>query len=166
MVYLKELALTDGIEIHAMLQEIAANDNGFHNKAYGMTYDRFREWLENEHAVDHGALEDWMVPQTSYWLYDGDKPVGYGRLRHYLNPQLAETSGHIGYAIRSTERNKGYGNKILSLLLEECRKLNIEMVQIGVNADNIASNKVVLHNGGVLVRTQNQKNIYHIALSV
>ena len=164
MVYLKELALTDGIEIHAMLQEIAANDNGFHNKAYGMSYDRFREWLEKEYAVDHGALEDWMVPQTSYWLYDGDKPVGYGRLRHRLNQKLAESSGHIGYAIRRSERGKGYGNALLSLLLEECRKRNIEKVQIGVNAENTASNRVVLRHGGVLVRTWERKNIYHIDL--
>ena len=77
---------------------------------------------------------------------------------------MAETSGHVGYAIRQTERNKGYGTKILPLLLVECKKLNIEKVQIGANADNIASNKVILKNGGILFRISKNKNFYHIDL--
>ena len=162
MLYLKKLSPTDGFEIYEMLQEIDGNDNGFHNKVCGMSFEQFNDWIKKEFSVDSGELEDWMVPQTSYWLYDDNKPVGYGRIRHYLNDKLAETSGHIGYAIRRTERNKGYGNKILSLLLEECKKLGIEKVQIGANTDNIASNKIILKHGGELIRTSNNKNFYHI----
>ncbi|MBQ8370527.1 MAG: GNAT family N-acetyltransferase [Clostridia bacterium] len=166
MTYLKKLSLTDGIEIYTMLQEIASNDNGFHNKVCGMSFEQFGEWLAEEYSVDNGNLEDWMVPQTSYWLYDDYKPIGYGRIRNYLNDNLSETSGHVGYAIRRTEREKGYGNEILSLLLEECKKLNIEKVQIGANADNIASNRIILKHGGILVKTSNHKNFYHINLQL
>lgn len=162
MTYLKKLSSADGIEIYNMLQEIASNDNGFHNKVYGMSYDQFKGWLEREYSVDNGNLENWMVPQSSYWLYDDEKPIGYGRIRHCLNDKLIETSGHIGYAIRGTEREKGYGIKILTLLLEECKKLNIKKVQIGANSDNIASNRIILKHGGVLIRSSNSKNFYHI----
>ena len=162
MVYLKKLSLTDDIEIYDMLQEIASNDNGFHNKVCGMTYKFFKEWLVKEYSVDNGNLEDWMVPQTSYWLYDGEQPIGYGRIRHYLNDNLAETSGHIGYAIRRKERAKGYGNKLLSLLLEECKILGIGTVQIGANTNNIPSNKIILNHGGNLIRVSNDKNFYQI----
>ena len=165
MLYLKRISVDDGVEIYNMLQEISSNDNGFHNKVYGMSYNQFKAWLENECFVDNGNLEDWMVPQTSYWLFDDECPLGYGRIRHYLNDKLRETSGHIGYAIRSTERGKGYGNQILFLLLNECRKLNIEKVQIGANSDNTASNKVILKNGGVLFRISKNKNFYHIDLA-
>ena len=147
-----------------MLQEIAYNDNGFHNKVCGMSYDQFKQWLVREYAVDNGKLEEWMVPQTSYWLYDGEKPIGYGRIRHCLNDKLRETSGHIGYAIRGTERKKGYGSKILTLLLEECKKMCISCVQIGASTDNTASNRIILKHGGVLIRCSNSKNIYHINL--
>ena len=164
MMYLKKLSLDDGKEIYDMLQEILANDNGFHNKVYGMTYEQFKKWLDHEYSVDNGNLEDWMVPQTSYWLYDNGKVIGYGRIRHYLNDNLAETSGHVGYAIRQTERNKGYGTKILSLLLEECKKLNIKKVQIGANANNIASNRIIVKNGGFLFRATGIKNFYRIEL--
>lgn len=145
-----------------MLQEISFNDNGFHNKVCGMSYEQFLEWIKREYLFDTGNLEDWMVPQTSYWLYDDDKVIGYGRIRHYLNDKLIETSGHIGYAIRSTERGKGYGDRILSLLLEECKKLNISRVQIGTNSDNVASNKIILKHSGVLIRSSNNKNFYYI----
>ena len=42
MLYLKKLSLSDGIEVYQMLQEIDANDNGFHNKVCGMSYVQFR----------------------------------------------------------------------------------------------------------------------------
>ena len=164
MLYLIPLSPTDGRDIYEMLQEIAPNDNGFHNRVCGMTYEQYRDWLENEYAVDHGRLEDWMVPQTSFWLYDDERPVGYGRLRHFLNDALREHSGHIGYAIRSSERRKGYGNAILTLLLKECQKLGMTEVQIGANADNIPSNRIIQRYGGILIRTGDNKNFYQIVL--
>ena len=164
MIFLKRLSLDNDINIYEMLQEIAYDDNGFHNKVNGMTYEEFKEWLKKEYAVDNGELESWMVPQTSYWLYADEKIVGYGRLRHYLNDNLEKTSGHIGYAIRKSERGKGYGNIILTLLLEECKKLNIEKVQIGANVENAASNKIITNHNGSLIRCENNKNFYIIRL--
>ena len=164
MIFLKKLSLSDDEKIYDMLQEIACNDNGFHNKVNGMSYKEFKRWLKREFAVDNGKLEKWMVPQTSYWLYDNDKPIGYGRIRHCLNENLSQTSGHIGYAIRISERGKGYGNTILTLLLEECKKLNIDKVQIGANIDNIASNKIILKHNGILFRCSDNKYFYNIDL--
>lgn len=164
MLELKRLSLSDGENIYHMLQEIALNDNGFHNNVFGMDFMQYQEWLKNEFAIDNGKLADWMVPQTSYWLYDNDIPVGYGRVRHYLNDNLEKTGGHIGYAIAKSKRGKGYGNVILSLLKDECVKLGIVELQIGANTDNERSNKVIVKNGGVLFRQSNGKNFYHISL--
>lgn len=36
-----------------------------------------------------------MVPQT-FWLYDGNEPIGYGRIRHYLNDNLKIQVGILG----------------------------------------------------------------------
>lgn len=162
MVYLKKLSKTDGPEIYNMLQEIDANDNGFYNKACGMNFEDYKIWISKEHAVDNGELESWMVPQTSFWMYDDDTPVGYGRIRHYLNENLERTGGHIGYAVRKSERGQGYGNKILELLIEECKALGIDKIQIAANNDNILSNKVILKNGGILFRESDGKNFYYI----
>ena len=54
VLYLKALSLSDGQDIYNMLQEIEQNDNGFHNKVYGMTFSQFKIWLANEFAVDNG----------------------------------------------------------------------------------------------------------------
>lgn len=164
MLYLKKISSNDGVDIYDMLQEILPNDNGFHNKACGMTYDEFKVWLEKEYSVDNGNLESWMVPQTSYWLCEDERPIGYGRIRHCLNDNLERTSGHIGYAIRMSERGKGYGNKILSLLLDECKKIGIMKVQIGANLNNIASNKIIVKNDGILFKTSESKNFYYVEL--
>lgn len=162
MLYLKRISSDDGMEIYMMLQEILPNENGFHNNAYGMTFEEYKLWLQNECDIDNGKLEEWMVPQTSYWLYDEELPVGYGRIRHHLNEKLKNTSGHIGYAIRQSKREQGYGNKILELLLEECKKIGIECVQISANKENIASNKIIRKNGGIFVRNNNNKSFYEI----
>ena len=93
MLVLKPLSLADGKAVYEMLQGIGENENGFHNKVKGMPYEGFRAWLEQEYAYDHGVgMPDWMVPQTTYWLMDGDTPVGCGRLRHTLNDALRELS--------------------------------------------------------------------------
>lgn len=165
MVYLKNLSEDDGFEIYNMLQEIDANDNGFHNKAYGITFDDYKKWIKKEYAVDNGELENWMVPQTSFWMYDNDEPIGYGRIRHYLNENLEKTSGHIGYAIRKSKRGQGYGNKILKLLIEKCEALKITKIQISANKDNVLSNKVILRNGGIFFKESNGKNFYTIFTS-
>ncbi len=136
MLCLRRLDPSDGEEIYIMLQEIARDDNGFRNKANGMTFDEYKAWLTKEYAVDCGKLEDWMVPQSSYWLCDDNRPVGYGRIRHYLNDALRENSGHIG----------------------------ITEVQISAREDNIPSNKVIVRNGGILQRMTNGKFFYKIFL--
>lgn len=164
MLFLKKLHFSDGIDIYNMLQEIALNDNGFHNKVNGQNYDEFKMWLLNEYEVDNGKLEDWMVPQSSYWLFDDAIPVGYGRIRHHLNDALAETSGHIGYAIAKSKRGKCYGKTILALLIDESKKLGITQLQIAANTDNDKSNRVIIANGGILFREKEGKNFYHINL--
>lgn len=162
---LQPLSLSDGEAVHAMLQGIGENENGFHNPVKGMSYDAFRAWLEREHAYDHGVgMPDWMVPQTTYWLMADGIPVGCGRLRHELNDSLREGSGHIGYAIAEPYRGRGYGRRILALLMEEARKLGIRQLQVSANTDNERSNRVIRANGGVLYRESGGKHFYHIGL--
>lgn len=166
MLYLKCLSLNDGEDIYRMLQEIDNDDNGFHNKVKGMTYAQYCGWLSKEYDYDNGInMPGWMVPQSSYWLYCDEVPVGYGRIRHHLNKNLEDNSGHIGYAIALSKRGLGYGNKILRLLMIECKRLGIKEVQIGANKENIRSNKVILCNKGVFIRDNQEKNFYKIDTS-
>ncbi|MCL2884036.1 MAG: GNAT family N-acetyltransferase, partial [Oscillospiraceae bacterium] len=72
--------------------------------------------------------------------------------------------GHIGYAIASPYRGKGYGNELLRLLLVEAGKMCIHEVHVNANKDNEPSNKVIIAHGGRLLRETEEKNYYIISL--
>jgi len=162
MLSLRKLSENDGRQIYDMLQGIKSDDNGFHNDVKDMPYEQFADWLIKREGYSNSVgLPDWMVPETHYWLFDEEKPVGYGRLRHYLNENLKIDGGHIGYAISYPFRGKGYGNEILRLLLNKAKEFGIQEVHIGgVNKDNEWSNKIIRKNGGKLHRETENKNYY------
>lgn len=61
------------------------------------------------------------VPYTCYVLINDNKIIGVGSIRHYLNEYLENFGGHIGYSIVPSARLKGYGTKLLNLLLKEAK---------------------------------------------
>ncbi len=152
MLELKRLSVDDGLDIYKMLQEIPAEENGFINKANGLTFDEYKEWLiaRNIDSEQEGIVDGWKVPYTTFWLYADGVPVGFGSVRHFLTEALSKIGGHIGYGIAPQYRGKGYGNEILRLLLSEAYKLEIEKVLVTVRLDNMASQAVAMANGGVI----------------
>src|SRR5437868_4424970 len=53
------------------------------------------------------------VPATMYWAVVGNKVVGRLNLRHRLSKRLRVMGGNIGYAVRRSERRKGYAKEML-----------------------------------------------------
>ena len=92
------------------------------------------------------------VPASVFFLLDEERNILLGavNIRHYLNESLLKYAGHIGDGIRPSERGKGYGTKLISLALEECKKLGINKVLMVCNKENIASAKTIINNGGIL----------------
>ena len=161
MFELKQLSAMDGTDIYEMLQEIPAEENNLHNCVYGASFAAYREFLAQREAESKadGIIDGWKVPSTRYWLYADGRPVGFADLRHFLTPALKQAGGNIGYAIRPTERGKGYGKKLLELLLPEARKMGMEKVLITVLPTNTASINVAKANGGQLIR-QTEERVY------
>ncbi|MDF9556007.1 GNAT family N-acetyltransferase [Bacillus tropicus] len=90
------------------------------------------------------------VPDSTYWLVtDNNRIVGAVNIRHSLTEHLFNAGGHIGYGIRPSERRKGYATKLLELSLEKTKKLNITRALVVCDEVNTASEKTILHNGGV-----------------
>lgn len=102
--------------------------------------------------IDHPDGQEGFVPNSVFFCLDRDRDrlIGAVNIRHVLNDELLFTGGHIGDGIRPSERRKGYGTAMLSLALEECRKLGISKVLITCDKDNIGSAKAIQRNGGVL----------------
>ena len=150
MIELKQLTIHDGIDIYNLLQDIPIEENGYHNNVNGLTYEEFKEWLvkRDNYAKQSGLLDGWRVPETTYYLYVDNIPVGIGSIRHFLTDALREVGGHIGYSISPKYRRIGYGKEILKRLIIEARKMGIKDILITTNLDNYASQKVIIANGG------------------
>lgn len=151
MVQLKMLSKDDGIEIFTMLKGIKKIENSYTNPTFDMTFSEFKEWLEIQEQWSRGEkLPKGYVPQTIYWLYDGNTPVGMGKIRHYLTECSRKNGGNIGYAISSQYRGRGYGSTFLNLLLNEAKRIRIGEILLTVDKNNEASRKVCEKNGGIL----------------
>ena len=106
-------------------------------------FDRYR--------TERGLPSD-RVGEDKYWLVDDEKGhfIGEIAIRHRLNDALSQRGGHIGYGIRYSEWNRGYGTKMLALALEKAKEMQISPVLITCNDDNLASARVMEKNGFVL----------------
>ncbi|MBR5948810.1 MAG: GNAT family N-acetyltransferase [Clostridia bacterium] len=98
-------------------------------------------------------LKPGRVGADYYWLVDDEKEhfIGEVTIRHALNDALMQSGGHIGYGIRYSEWNHGYGTVMLALALKKAEELGIPTVQITCNDDNLASARVMEKNGFVLI---------------
>jgi predicted acetyltransferase len=76
--------------------------------------------------------------------------MGTLSLRHELNDMLMRIAGHIGYQIRPSQRQRGYGTELLRLGLQKARQLGLTRVLVTCDENNIASQKVIVYNGGQL----------------
>lgn len=59
--------------------------------------------------------------------------------------------GHIGYSVVPWKRRRGYATEALRLLLLDVSSEGLTHVTITTDVDNIASQRVITSNGGVLV---------------
>lgn len=158
MLYLKTLSSADGADIYKMLQGIDVVENSFTNPVHDMSFEQYKVWLIQQEDWSKGKnLPDGYVGQTIFWLMDGEKAVGIGKIRHALTPASRQNGGNIGYAISNENRGKGYGNVILGLLLEKARQMKITEIMLTVDKFNYASKKVIEKNGGILFDENNER---------
>lgn len=111
----------------------------------------FEEFVKRQLGRAEGLyLPEGWVPCTELWLIDNNKFIGRINIRHSLTEFLLRVGGHIGYWIRPSERNKGYGKEILRLALPEAKKLGIKKTLITCDETNLGSQRIIETNGGAL----------------
>ncbi|MDX1992385.1 MAG: GNAT family N-acetyltransferase [bacterium] len=88
------------------------------------------------------------VRESILWLVEGDEFLGRVSIRHDLNDMLRAFGGHIGYDVRPSQRQRGYGTLMLKLALEEARTLGLSRVMLTCDSTNEASRRIIQSNGG------------------
>ena len=157
---IRKLSIDDGRDIYEMLQELPADENGFLNSVQGKTFDEYKEWLQKsaKGSEQDGIVDGWKVPSTIFWLFENNRPVGFGKIRHFLTDALLENGGNVGYAIRPAERGRGLGTRFLALLTVECKRLGVEKILLTIQNHNTQSIRVALANGGKIEKVTAEKH--------
>ena len=166
MLFLREANLKDAHREWEFVREMPEDENGFCNSWNGITEEDFMKTaLPRMLAFAKGEdLPEGYVPETFFFLWDGETIVGQYRIRHYLCESLRTGAGHIGYFIARPYRSKGYGTEGLRLTLEMARAIvPEEEIYLRVNRDNPASLRAMQKNGGRIVGEDEEKYYVRIA---
>ena len=70
-----------------------------------------------------------------------------------LTHDLEVFGGHIGYEVQPSFRRKGIAKVMLGQVFSTAKAKEIGRLLSTCAPDNIASNKTILSNGGVLIKT-------------
>lgn len=92
------------------------------------------------------------LPGYKCWMWDGEF-CGSIQLRWQpgTNALPEYCLGHIGYAVVPWKSGRGYARTALRALLPEARARGLDHVEITTDPGNLASQKVIRANGGLLV---------------
>lgn len=114
-------------------------------------YADFDKWLtgmQNRHTGEN--LPEGYVRENFYLCYDGPALVGVFSLKFSLTPWLLEYGGHIGYAVRPSRQRQGLATRMLCQGLALAAGFGFDRVLCVCDADNTASERVIVKNGGNL----------------
>jgi predicted acetyltransferase len=111
-------------------------------------------WIDHCAArADPTTVPQGWVQGDQWLLTEPGGILGLVNVRHSLGTEyLAEYGGHIGYAIRPTERGHGYGHAQLMLALDWCRTIGLDKVLLTCDATNEASRRTIISCGGIYER--------------
>jgi predicted acetyltransferase len=133
------------------LQAIAADGAGFVARQVD------REAASDPVTLPDGTLAQ-RLPGYARWLWDPEAPDGDGFCASFglrwprdggeLPPHVL---GHIGYSVVPWRRREGLATRGLALLLDDARAEGLRHVLLTTDPDNLASQRVIERNGGVLL---------------
>ena len=101
--------------------------------------------MQNRHTGKN--LPEGYVRENFYLCYEGKRLIGVFSLKFELTEFLLNYGGHIGYATRPSDRNRGLATQMLKQGLALSKEFGFE--RILCDNDNYASEKVILKNGGI-----------------
>ena len=117
-------------------------------------YDIFEKY---DNYKNERNLKPNRVGADYYWLVDDERDyfIGEISIRHRLTEALEQYGGHIGYGVRYSEWNKGYGTLMLKFALEKAQDAYTEAFkQLTSGKGNISKRLNELKELGLLTTTK------------
>lgn len=93
------------------------------------------------------------IPGITRWIFADEGFAGTIGLRWQRGTEALppHVLGHIGYSVVPWQRRRGVATHAVALMLAEAAAQNLRFIEISTDPDNLASQRVILNNGGVLV---------------
>jgi len=92
------------------------------------------------------------LPGYRRWMWDGEFCGSIGlRWQRGTESLPPYCLGHIGYSVVPWKQKRGYATLALRELLKDAKAEGLRFVEITTDLDNVASQRVVEANGGVMV---------------
>jgi predicted acetyltransferase len=92
------------------------------------------------------------LPSIIRWIWDGDVSGSIGFRWQTGTAELpTHVLGHIGFSVVPWKRGKSYAKQALKLMLGEAKAQGLRYVELTVDPENIASQKVITACNGVLI---------------
>ena len=133
------------IAARAELARIAGNADAF-----------LASLVDREAAGDPILLPDGStarrLPGYRRWMWDGEfcGSIGF-RWQPGTEALPPHCLGHIGYAVVPWKQGRGYATAALRDVLSDAARMGLRYVEIVTAPDNVASQRVIEANGGVLI---------------
>lgn len=101
------------------------------------------------------------LPGYHRWMWDGEFCGSIGFRWQPGTAELPPTClGHIGYGVVPWKQGRGYATQALAIILPDAKARGLPYVEITTDLDNVASQKVIERNGGVLVERFVKPEVY------
>ncbi len=92
------------------------------------------------------------LPSTMLWMWDGEFAGSINvRWQSGTTELPPYVLGHIGYGVVTERQGRGYATSALSRILPIAWKAGLPFVELTTVRDNVASQRVITNNSGVLL---------------
>lgn len=165
-IYLKELSVDDGKEYYDVLMELSGYPDAYAKPLpdTDMTFDEFKDYLKIRVRMSTGeGLPKSVEPTTTYWVMDGERPVGYATLKHHIDEN--KVGGHFGLCLIKEYQNKGLGTLVSDMLSHEAYyTFGLPEVVFTSKSENVQSQKSVNHIGAKFYSEHDGYKFYKLDL--
>lgn len=164
-IWLKSIALDDGIDYCNLLIELANYENAYARPVPSdFTQDDFASFKVARVNMAKGEnLKEHIMPISTYWVMEDNIPIGYATLKHKID--INKPGGHFGLCLKKEYQNRGIG----TIVSDELSKiayydLGIEEVIYTAKNENLQSRKSLEKIGAQLIDVHDGYHFYKVDL--